>query len=390
MAQFSANWTGMKQRAARIKFAKYKLSYYNFLISIAANDLPFSSGINRQIRNALKNSRQKLSASTNKIGRISDSINEAADLYKNTEKSLSGGYLFILAPPKGINSRLFHLVGPGSNSSDFSKPKWIDISLLSGEASVGTTVMGLSATALAKGSISNFKTDYGLTLEQKFDDSGNLSSLGVEAKAGASYSVASGELEGSLGMLKGNIKGSVGNAAVEGKIGASLVDDGKFSPSIYAKANAGASVLKGSASYSVGNDENNVFTKAEGEVLGAKANAEGSVGVITTTDSDGTTHKSFGVKGVAGAEAYIAQGSVSRGYTFMGIKVTGSVSGKAGGAGVSAGGSITTGGVSGEIGAGLGLGVGIKVDVDWSGFNPGKVLEKYKFWYKKGMTLFGN
>ena len=123
MAQFSANWTGMKQRAARIKFAKYKLSYYNFLISIAANDLPFSSGINRQIRNALKNSRQKLSASTNKIGRISDSINEAADLYKNTEKSLSGGYLFILAPPKGINSRLFHLVGPGSNSSDVSKPK---------------------------------------------------------------------------------------------------------------------------------------------------------------------------------------------------------------------------------------------------------------------------
>lgn len=378
MAQFSANWTGMKQRAARIKFAKYKLSYYNFLISIAVNDLPFSSGINRQLRNALNNSRQKLTASTNKIGRISDSINEAADFYKNTEKSLFGDFLIL--PSIDYLRRFLVVVGPGSNSSDFSKPKGIDISLLSGEASVGTTVMGLSATALAKGSISNFKTDYGLTLGQKIDDSGNLTSLGVEAKAGAYYSVASGELEGSLGMLKGNIKGSVGNAAVEGRIGASLIDDGKFSPSIYAKANAGASVLKGSASYSVGTDENNVFTKAEGEVLGAKANAEGSVGVITTTDSDGTTHKSFGVKGSAGAEAYIAQGSVSRGFTFMGIKVTGSVSGKAGGAGVSAGGSITTGGASGEIGAGLGLGVGIKIDVDWSGFNPGKVLEKYKFW----------
>lgn len=32
------------------------------------------------------------------------------------------------------------------------------------------------------------------------------------------------------------------------------------------------------------------------------------------------------------------------------------------------GGRATTGGVSGEIGAGLGLGAGIKLDVDWTDF----------------------
>lgn len=380
MAQFSANWTGMKQRSARVKFVKYKLSYYNLLISIAANDLPFSSGINRQLRNALKDSRQKLITCTNKMERISDSINEAADLYKNTEKSLSGSSLFILPTDMEFIRRIFWIVGPGSNKSDFSRPKWCDVSLLSGEAAVDATVLGLSATALAKGSISDFNTECKLTYGQKLDDSGNITYLGVEGEAGASYSVASGELEGSLGMLKGNIKGSVGNAAVTGSIGASLFSDGNFSPSIYAKADAKASVLKGSASTSFGTDEDNVFANAEGEVLGAKANAEGSIGVITTTDDDGTTHQSFGVKGSVGAEAYVAQGTVSGGFTFMGIKFSGSLSGKAGGAGVSAGGSVTTGGVSGEIGAGLGLGAGLKVNIDWSGFNPGKVLERFKFW----------
>lgn len=378
MAQFSANWTGMKQSAARIKFMRYKLTYYNFMLSIAANDLPFSSGINRQIRTALKDNRQKLSICSQKIDRISDSVNKSANLYRITEKSLLGKSLFsaFIKQPR----RDFLAVIGGKSENNISKSKNFGISLMDGEKSVESTVMGLSATALAKGSISKFDTDCKFTYGQEFDDAGNISSAGVEAKASASYSVAAGELECSLGMLKGNIKGSVGNAAVEGSVGASFVSDGKFSPSVYAKAEAEASVLKGEATNTFGNDENNVFAKAEGDVLGAKASAEGTVGVITTTDSDGTTHKSFGVKGNVGAEAYVAQGSVSGGFTIMGIKFSGSLSGKAGGAGVSAGGAVTTGGVSGEIGAGLGLGAGIKVNIDWSGFNPNKVLEKFKFW----------
>lgn len=66
----------------------------------------------------------------------------------------------------------------------------------------------------------------------------------------------------------------------------------------------------------------------------------------------------------------MAEGTVSGGFTIMGIKIKASVTGKAGGAGIGAEGRATTGGVSGEIKAGLGIGAGLKIDVDWSDFKP--------------------
>lgn len=66
---------------------------------------------------------------------------------------------------------------------------------------------------------------------------------------------------------------------------------------------------------------------------------------------------------------YFSQGKVSGGFTIFGIKIDAGVTGKAGGAGVSAEGKVTTGGVSGKIGAGLGLGAGVEISIDWSNFS---------------------
>ena len=117
-----------------------------------------------------------------------------------------------------------------------------------------------------------------------------------------------------------------------------------------------------------GNDTFNEHSEAKGEVLGGEAKAEAGVGVITVKNSDGKEVTAIGAKAEAGAEAYVAKGEISRGFTIFGVNIDVGVEGKAAAVGAKAGGSITTGGIQGEIGASLGLGVGINFSIDWSGF----------------------
>lgn len=191
---------------------------------------------------------------------------------------------------------------------------------------------------------------------------------GVEKSVEAEGHLAKGKLKGNIGLLGGEIGGSVGNVGATGKVGASLFKDGKFSPALEAKLKAEASAAKGDASLSVGNDEFDAHGKASGTLLGAEAEIGGSAGMITY--KDGTSTKTeLGVKGKVGAEAYVAQGKLSGGFKIFGIKIDLGIEGKAGGAGVSAEGRVTTGGVSGKIGAGLGLGAGLELSIDWSNFS---------------------
>lgn len=192
---------------------------------------------------------------------------------------------------------------------------------------------------------------------------------GIEKSVEAEGHLAKGKLKGNIGLLGGEIGGSVGNVGATGKVGASLFKDGKLSPAVEAKLKAEASVAKGDASLSIGNDEFDAHGKASGTLLGAEAEVGGSAGVITYKDSGGTTKTELGVKGKVGAEAYVAQGKLSGGFKIFGIKIDIGVEGKAGGAGVSAEGRVTTGGVSGKIGAGLGLGAGLELSIDWSNFS---------------------
>lgn len=201
--------------------------------------------------------------------------------------------------------------------------------------------------------------------------------VGAEAVGTAGFSVIDGKLSGNIGLLKGEVEGSVGNIGVEGGIGATLFSGGQFAPAIYGKVKGEANVAKGEASSEFGTDEFNTHVGVGGTLLGAEAEAKVQVGRVV--GKDGTVRT--GIQGKAGAEAYIAEGSVKGGFTLWGIKIDGVLEGKAGGAGVKAGGEISTGGVEGEIGLGVLVGGGVKVKVDWTNFKP--PWKKLKFPWQK-------
>lgn len=193
---------------------------------------------------------------------------------------------------------------------------------------------------------------------------------GIEYGGELSGHILKGEASGNIGILGGKADASLGNVGVSGKINATLFEDGKFTPSLGAEVKGEASALKGSAQGYLGNENYNAHANASGTLFGAEASAGAQIGAVTYKNKQGQTVTAYGVKGEVGAEAYVAEGKVSGGFTFMGIDIDIGVSGKAGGAGVEAGGSITTDGAHGEIGAGLGLGAGVEISVDWSDFDP--------------------
>lgn len=179
---------------------------------------------------------------------------------------------------------------------------------------------------------------------------------------------ATGSISSNWGFGHGKIEGEVGNVAAEGSLNATLFENGELSPRISGKVKVSGSVASGSAEFQNGTDDFNQHASASGKVLSAEASAEATVGKIVSTDSNGNQVVSYGVKAEAGAEAYAAEGEISGGFTFLGIKFDMSLGGKVGGAGVKAGAQVTTGGFEGSIGAGLGVGADVKLKIDWSGF----------------------
>ncbi len=186
---------------------------------------------------------------------------------------------------------------------------------------------------------------------------------GAEFSNKTKFSLVDGKYKANIGYLQTEVEGAVGNAAVTGGIGATLFSDGKFSPNVYAKAKAEANVAEGSITDTFGTDDYNVHAGAEGTFMGAEAEAKASIGRIV---DDQTGETKWGAEVKAGAEAYMAQGEVSGGFTLFGIEFDATVEGKLGGGGAKAGGEVSTSAIEGEIGLGLLAGLGIKVKVDWS------------------------
>lgn len=256
--------------------------------------------------------------------------------------------------------------------NDWKAPFGILLSGLTFAALSPASVTGsLLGKAMGAGSETSFsKSGPGLSVKGSMSAewSPEKGDAGATIKGSVSGSLFTGTVKSKNGLNSSSGEIKVGNAAVSGEGKAQLFKDGKLSPEISAKVSGEVSAVKGKIETKTGTDDYNVHGKAEGELLGAKAEARGGVGKITYKDKEGNTKTGYGVEGSVGAEAYVAQGKISGGFTIAGIKIGVSVSGKAGGAGISAGGRATTGGVSGEIGAGLGLGAGIKLDVDWTDF----------------------
>lgn len=181
-----------------------------------------------------------------------------------------------------------------------------------------------------------------------------------------------GKVSGSLfgGLVSGSAMLAAGSLSASGSVGATLYDEGKFRPHIGAEVSGEATALKGEIGTSLGSDANNVHGKAEGKLFTAETSAGVQAGVYKTKDADGNEITVAGVKAEAGAEAYIASGKVSGGFSIFGVKVDASLKGHVG-TGAKAGGEISSSYASLDFGAALGLGAGISINVDWSDFKFG-------------------
>lgn len=239
-------------------------------------------------------------------------------------------------------------------------------SVLHGEKEGQGELWGVNTAGKISGDILAYEAGVESKMSWEFqDENGNWNTdmLGFVTEAKVTGAIAQGEVEGNFGYLHGKASGKAITGAISGEAKVTLWEDGKFQPGVSVGAKAEVSVLKGEAEIGVGTDQYGVYAKAEGDVLHAEANAEAGFGSLGT-DENGQVI--YGAKAEASALASVAQGEVKGGFTIFGIDIDIGVEGYAVAAGVEAGGSITTEGVTANVSGALGLGAGVNISVDWS------------------------
>lgn len=316
----------------------------------------------------------KISTVENRIYNIRTTVENGANLYHRTDMRLLGKIEEINSQIKsssvgGVVSGAAIAFDSYGKKDDEKKEKgtWeVEGAVLGGSKTKKGKILGINSSGTAEGDL------IGGSVSAEAKATWDLEEGEVGAKVGAEAEghLAKGSLKGNIGIVGGEIGGTVGTVGASGSIGASLYKDGKLSPSIEAEVSAKAAVAEGEAEVRLGNEDYNGHINASGSVLAAEAEASVGAGMITYKDkTTGKTKTELGVSAKAGAEAYLAEGKVSGGITLFGIDIDVGVSGKAGGVGATAEARATTGGVSGEIGAGLGLGLGLEISIDWSDFS---------------------
>ncbi len=239
-------------------------------------------------------------------------------------------------------------------------------SVLSGEISGEGEFLGASTSGSVNGSILYGEASIKNKMSWKFKDKDgkwDYKSFGLSTEAKATGALAKGTAEGNWGYLHGKVEGSALTGSVSGEAKATLWDDGKFNPSLFIGAKAEGSVLQGKAEAGFGNDQYGVYVKADGDLLHAEAEAKAGVGYI---GADKNGNAQYGAAAKVSAMASVAQGKVKGGITIFGIDIDVGVKGYAGAAGVEAGATVTTNGVTGNFSGALGLGAGLDISVDWS------------------------
>lgn len=352
MAEFEAKTNQLMKNADSVNAVFLKINSLSGQIRSVSQKIHLDAASESIIRNNLDSMAEINQENAAKGKTLSDTLNNIAVHYDETEQ------------------RIRNHESAGSKESiikQILKDKWkIEGSIVGKEITKMGTILGMEASGTAEAELIGGSVKTKSKAKWDFEKG----DAGIEKSIEAEGHVAKGKLKGNIGLFGGEIGASVGNIGASGKIGATLFKNGKLAPSLDAKLKAEASAVKGDAEVKAGNDEHNVHIKGSGTLLGAEAEASGSAGVISYKDeATGQTRSELGVKGKVGAEAYLAQGKIAGGFTIFGIRFDAGISGKAGGAGISAEGRATTGGVSGKIGAGLGLGGGLEISIDWSKFS---------------------
>lgn len=239
-------------------------------------------------------------------------------------------------------------------------------SVLYGEKTGEGEIWGISSAGTISGAVLTGDAGIKSRVSWKFKDKdGNwdFKSFGLSTDAKASGAIAKGEAEGNIGAMHGKVSGKALTGAIKGEAKATLWDDGEFNPSLTLGAKAEGSVLQGEAEAGFGTDQSGIYAKADGDILHAEAEAKTGIGYLGK-DDDGDAL--YGASAEASAMASVAQGKVKGGITIWGIDIDVGVKGYAVSAGVEAGGSITTEGVTASFSGALGLGAGLDISVDWS------------------------
>lgn len=218
--------------------------------------------------------------------------------------------------------------------------------------------------AVAKGGKSH-TTENGVTF------SANGYAVGGTAEAGVNGLAFEAEAKGSILHGEAGIEGEYGKLAGEASVlggGGSFmigfsgldhsIEDGEAGGTIAGiSAEAEAYAAQGEVEGRLGTEKNNLHVGADGTLCGAEAEAKAGL----MYDETG-----YGIGAEAGAEAYVAKGEVKGGFEIAGIKITGSLGGKALSAGAHAGGKITMGSIGFDLGASLGIGADVGLELDWS------------------------
>lgn len=356
-----------------------------------------------QIRSGLRGKIVRSDDIGNRLKQISgalDTLNANMNRYGNAAHTISGRYqtaekkIAGTAAETGSIAGISAILGGTDNSTDESnknagtsggetsadeeKKKEVSWKEIKGEKD--GKIFGFDSHGEAKGALGHAEYDNkfstGIKWKISKDENGNsIKKLDditlISAAVTGSAALVVGSAKGNCGLLSGEIKGEIGKVSGQGEVKASLMEDGKFKSKISAGVEASATGAEASGKVAFGTENTDVHVSADGKLGYAKASAGVQAGKISYENSDGETVEAWGAGAEAGAEAYLAQGTVKGGFSIMGVKFDVGLTGKAGGVGAKAGGSVTTGGVHGSVGLGAGLGLGLDVGIDWSGFKWG-------------------
>lgn len=363
MSVIKINVSNVISSGSTANSAKNILSSDIYRIRIVGTQIDARIRSSNNISNRIERVCSNLKQAEKRIDKLKTVVDKCASEYRKADLQVKKMAEETAAFPKADTSGKSSV--SGSLLEKLLKNQWkIQGSVIGGTIVKNGSLLGFDTSGTLKGDVlgGSIKTESVAKWNPGKGDARLEKSIKAEGH------LAQGEVAGSIGLLSKKITGTVGSVGATGKVGVSLFKDGKLSPSVEAKLKAEVAALKGNAEVKFGNEKNNVHLKGSGTLFGAAAEASGSAGVIRSVDPNTNEVKTeYGIEGKVGAEAYVAQGTVSGGFTLFGVKIDASLTGKAGGAGVSAGGKATTGGVSGKIGAGLGVGAGIEINIDWSG-----------------------
>lgn len=369
MAEFEVRSDQLKKSAENGRIIYMKLDDLGGKISSVSNTIALGSTAGRIVKDELRELVAKTTDNATKTQKIFESLENINTCYRETEKKIQSEKITTGSDSKtGTKTEIETKIDKKDSLWDriWKNRETITGTVAKGEIATSGTILGWSTGGKLEGNI------LGGSIKRTSKAKGNTGKKDAEIGENIELEghLAEGKISGNLGILNGSLDGKIGTIGGTGTIGATLYKDGKLSPAITAKIKGEVAVAKGSAEARAGSERNNIHGNASGTLYGAEGEISGSAGRITYKDkTTGTTKTEWGVSGKFKGEAYAAQGKISGGFTFLGIKVDIGVSGKAGGGGFSYEHRITTGGAKGEIGAGLGVGAGLEVGIDWSNFS---------------------